>query len=394
MRVLFVGVASSIHTARWISQISGLGWDLHLFDPENSLISPALQSVTLYTTWKKLDVPPSVTIRYRWPFLRGRMFLESKFPRIWRLIAPESSIQLAKLIQKLSPDCIHSLGMQIASYYVADALVRLQDITIPWIYSAWGSDYYYYAKFPEHRERIVQVLSRANYLTADCERDLRIAQEYGFRGKIVGVFPTGGGYPVRSMLALRGNVRISKRHIVALKGLQHYAGRALVALEALKACKELLANYEIVIYQAAPEVKQRAIDLEKSHGLTIRILSRVKHEEMWALFGRSRLAIGYSISDGTPNAMLEAMIMGALPVQSDPGGASAEWIEDGANGLLVSPDNLEHLVGCIRKALIDDELVDSAADLNRRLALEKLDKEVVQPKVIEIYRQVFNSKLF
>jgi len=31
MRILFVGLSQSIHTARWIDQITDQGWDLHLY---------------------------------------------------------------------------------------------------------------------------------------------------------------------------------------------------------------------------------------------------------------------------------------------------------------------------------------------------------------------------
>ena len=36
MRVLFVAMADSIHTARWIRQLQGQGWDLHLFPVDTS----------------------------------------------------------------------------------------------------------------------------------------------------------------------------------------------------------------------------------------------------------------------------------------------------------------------------------------------------------------------
>ena len=31
MRILFVAMADSVHTARWISQIDDQGWDIHLY---------------------------------------------------------------------------------------------------------------------------------------------------------------------------------------------------------------------------------------------------------------------------------------------------------------------------------------------------------------------------
>ena len=31
MKILFVAMSDTIHTARWIGQLAGLGWDVHLF---------------------------------------------------------------------------------------------------------------------------------------------------------------------------------------------------------------------------------------------------------------------------------------------------------------------------------------------------------------------------
>ena len=51
---------------------------------------------------------------------------------------------------------------------------------------------------------------------------------------------------------------------------------------------------------------------------------------------KSFVYIGNSISDGMPNTMLEAMTMGAFPIQSNPGGVTEEIVENEVNGLLLN----------------------------------------------------------
>src|SRR5207244_623486 len=51
MRVLFVAMAHSVHTARWIAQLRGRGWDLHLFPVESARLHPELHDVTLPDAW-------------------------------------------------------------------------------------------------------------------------------------------------------------------------------------------------------------------------------------------------------------------------------------------------------------------------------------------------------
>ena len=81
---------------------------------------------------------------------------------------------------------------------------------------------------------------------------------------------------------------------------------------------------------------------------------------------KTAAAIAVSISDGTPNTMLEAMAMGACPVQSDTG-STAEWIDNGENGLLVPPEDVGVIESAIRRVVSDDELVLRADRLNEAL---------------------------
>ena len=48
MRILFVAMANSIHTARWINQLADQGWDIHLFPVEDKGIHPDLRNLTTH----------------------------------------------------------------------------------------------------------------------------------------------------------------------------------------------------------------------------------------------------------------------------------------------------------------------------------------------------------
>ncbi|MBA2526446.1 MAG: glycosyltransferase [Pyrinomonadaceae bacterium] len=84
--------------------------------------------------------------------------------------------------------------------------------------------------------------------------------------------------------------------------------------------------------------------------------------------------------------MLEAMVMGAFPIQSDTL-STAEWIKHGENGLLVRPDDPESIGDAIRRALIEDDLVDRAADFNTTIT-QQIDRTIIKPKVVDLYRKV------
>jgi hypothetical protein len=46
-----------------------------------------------------------------------------------------------------------------------------------------GSDLYWYSQVQRHRKRIAKVLATVDYLALECERDKKLANQFGFRGR-------------------------------------------------------------------------------------------------------------------------------------------------------------------------------------------------------------------
>lgn len=243
-----------------------------------------------------------------------------------------------------------------------------------------------YGRQHQHEERIRAFLANCDYYIADCERDLTLVREFGFKGQTLGVFATAG-YDLEHLRQFRQRGSSSSRRVIALKGYQGIrGGRALVAIQALRMVSDLLTGFELVVYLASDEIRSAMSDLSNIRGLKLTALPYSPHDEFLKLMGRSRLAIGVGLSDGTPNAMLEAMVMGAFPIQSDTL-STAEWIKHGENGLLVSADDPEAIGDALRRALTDNDLVDRAADLNTTVT-QQIDRTVIKPKVVDLYRSV------
>src|SRR5690606_4235496 len=112
------------------------------------------------------------------------------------------------------------------------------------------------------------------------------------------VFPTAGSYDVEE---LRSEITIdqpSRRRSIALKGYQHWQGRALLALEALRGCGEILSRYTLEIYLPVPSVVTAARDFAQTSGISLKIHEQSPNIEILRLFGRSRVGFSMSITDG------------------------------------------------------------------------------------------------
>jgi glycosyltransferase involved in cell wall biosynthesis len=381
MQILFVAKLHSPHTARWISQITDLGWDIHVFgyDEKPHL---ALRNVTFH----------QVQLKKLWPFKRGEYRLRH-IPYVRDILFP-FAFRLATLIRELQPDCIHSL--MFASEMLEAKRLLGGKLPGKWIYSSWGSDVFFEHQLPKKREFLKKVFASVDYYISDCQRDVGIARGCGFKGEVLGVFPRPGAYRLSEMLQYRSTAQPSQRKVITFKGYQNYSGRALTTLEAIRLAADSLKPYQIIIHSAIgtwasgryEEVKAQADKVAQSEGLNISFMPHSPLEAMWELFGHSRVSIAISASDGTPNTMLESMVMGAFPIQSDTSAAS-EWIEDGVNGAIVPHDDPEAIARAIRRAAIDDALVDSAAEINLQLARERLDTSVIVPQVHAMYNRVF-----
>ncbi len=398
MRILFVAFSESIHTARWIQQLQGQDWELHLFPSVDQGVAHGdLRGVTVHYSFygKHPQWPYSVNVNKKGLNV-GHFFPAAGLRLIAKKLFPQYRVrQLARVIQRVQPDLIHSLEIQHGGYLVNEVRRGWQGKFPKWMVTNWGSDIYLFGKLKEHQEKIRNLLEHCDYYSCECQRDVDLARTFGFKGTILPVFPNTGGIDLDKAKKLRSSGKTSERKIIALKGYQNWAGRALVGLRALERCKDVLAGYEIVLYSVIPENSGVVLAAElfsAKTGIPIQILPLgTSHEEILRLHGKSRLSIGLSIGDGASTSFLEALAMGSFPIQSNTACAD-EWIECGETGFLVPPEDSEKIEQKIRIALADDELVDQAALENWKTAQRKLDAKMLQKKTLDVYAKIMRDK--
>lgn len=407
MRILFVAVGGSIHTARWIDQLVDRGWDLHLFPTEIHHLRPELRGVTLHDVEdpRRFTRERTVTIHDRfysafgrdWALPFGR-YRATQWMMRWQTQFGNQAWRLARLIDRLRPDIVHSLGLHLGGYLTLAAREFCRKPFPTWVVTNWGSDLFLFGRLTEHKDRLAKVLSAADYYWCECQRDVELAKSWGFPSqRILPLIPGSGGFDIERAAALRMPGPTSARRVITVKGYQDWAGRALVALQALRGCADLLTGYRITIYTGGrdPEPVRIAGEL-LSQDLNIPVSfvpPRTPHESMLRLHGQSRISIGLSISDSIAISLLEAMLMGSFPIQSNTG-AAYEWIEDGKTGLIVPPEDPHAVTEAIRRALWEDQLVDAAAEINQRVIAERCDRRQLAERVAATYERIAAGQTF
>ena len=373
MKILFISMPS-IHTIRWIDNLIDSNHELFWFDVMHKGKLDTNDKVLQFTDWKKRKIRP----------IKGEYFLSRKAPFLYEKIRPFLEVTeneyLEKIINEIKPDVVHSFEMQSCSYQIRKTMEKHPDLK--WIYSCWGNDLYYYKNFKEHRAAIKKVLKRVNFIHTDCQRDIEIAKSLGFKGKHLGVIPGGTGYKLDQLQKYK--IPIGQRKIILVKGYEHIFGRGLTIIKALEEITEEIKDYEVIVFAAHPIV----IEYVKQKKLPFITLDRhgLKHDKVLELMGKALVYIGNSISDGMSNTLLEAIVMGAFPIQSNPGNVSEEIINDKINGLIINnPESTLEIKNLILDALKDRQRLIMASEINSEIAKTRLDLETNRNKVLAIY---------
>ena len=245
----------------------------------------------------------------------------------------------------------------------------------------WGSDIFWFQRFAKHRAKLEALLKLADAYSAECHRDVALARELGFMGEALPVIPNAGSFSKAdlSMPLLPPD----ERKTIALKGYHGWVGRAKVSLEAVRGLAEELKEYKFVVYSANRSVINLASKVAKETGLDITAHAKgsLSHQQVLELFAKSKVYVGLSESDGIRASMLEAMAMGAIPVQTSTA-CCDEWFKD--SGVAVREITVQAVKTAIQQGLVLAENPANANE-NRKTIELKANAEDVRKTALTFY---------
>ena len=372
MRVLAVGMFDSPHFAKWLS--------LHSHRPINFLLFPSSPHRRLNSELSRLLSSDTVA-KFELSKLSG-----FAAPIVWLINKCTGGfaqkLRLQRLILAFRPDFVHALELQGAGYMSARALQSPSLRNTKFIVTNYGSDIYWFQSQPRHRRQLVHLLERADQYAAECNRDVELARSLGFKGEVMPVMPNAGGFPARKLKSCP--VEPSLRNLIMVKGYHGWVGRAHIALQALESISAELQDYEIVVYSCNLSTKRLATQVAKRTGLTITAYSKgaLTHDVMVEKFSRSLIYSGLSLSDGISTSMLEAMAMGAIPVQTSTA-CCDEWFSE--TGVAIETLAAEEVAQGIQRAIGLALTTDSAAK-NRETIRARASREEIAKQALAFYQ--------
>jgi glycosyltransferase involved in cell wall biosynthesis len=282
---------------------------------------------------------------------------------------------IRKAILKFRPEFIHAMETQNGAYPLSRALTHVHKkklLSPPVLLTLFGSDLYWYSRFPEHRNRILTALRLVDFLALECERDRRLALELGYKGKFLPLRPVARGISPELLLE-KNNLEVEQqRKSIAVKGYSGTWGLAHVAIEALALSKVDISAFTVEIFSAERGAIRAAKKYLLPKGIQYKVYKKgtLQHFEVLKLLRRSLIYIGLSRSDGLPSSMLEAMSQGAFPIQTSTACLDG-WLENGETGFAVSEPSAALVANLIEGAFNSPELLESARSKNLYLIEEK-----------------------
>jgi glycosyltransferase involved in cell wall biosynthesis len=320
----------SIHIANWLDRIQHLDAEIILFPSRryrkiNSKLSSLAQRK-----------PESIKISNILPNRILSPYFEFLFEKVFNSLTGRSfrAIWLKNILRIHNPKFIHAIEIQSAGYLLLDAHMRKESLRNI-IITNWGSDIFYYQGIEEDYLKIRKVLELADYYSAECLRDYKLAEKFGFKGTNLPLIPNSASFDQGEIEETLEPKAREKRILVKCYGGNF--GLPNETVEAISCFLEKHEDYCAHLYSVTPDIINIVENLRTQfpNRITFSTVKRpISNKNIRILFKSSRIYLGMSKSDGLSTSFLEALALGAYPIQTGTSCAN-EWVNLGANASII-----------------------------------------------------------
>jgi len=325
---------------------------------------------------------------YRFPFFaRNKLLIEYKKIPVFRMILYYVTGFFLTIYAVLKNKCdvIHAHWAIPTGLIGAWAGILLRK---PLFVTIHGTDLRMALERSEFVRRLfIYVCEKADHLNCVSEVQKKEMEQLGITSEKTSTFPMGIddgfleiGKNRRSELNKRSFVILSNRNLLPIYNVSLLVGAIPIVLKEEPETKFLIVGDGTE--RGALEREVRNLDINSS----VKFLGRVPHEKMPNLLSQADIYVSTSLHDGTSVSLLEAMGSGAFPVVTDIP-ANREWIVNGENGFLISPDEPNSLASKIIYAIHAPRLLEKGRIENLSV-VEKAVWTANIEKIKKVYSRV------
>ncbi len=380
MRLLFVADGRSPTARNWIQYWIQRGDEVHLASTFPCDSMPGLSA---------LEVAPVAFSRFSAPAASGPRRRDSRFLNLrnkirhWLgpLTIPRAAERLRGIAERAQPDLVHAMRIPYEGMLAANA-----GLQVPLIVSTWGNDFTLHApSTPLMRQHTRWAMLVADALHADCERDIRLAREWGLApSKPTLVTPGNGG--IRTDIFFPPEQPVEVPVIFNPRGFRAYI-RNDTFFRAVPLVLEKIPNARFICASMAGQPEALNWIQELGIANSVELLAPLPQTSLAEIYRRAMILVSPSAHDGTPNSLLEGLACGCFPVAGDLE-SIREWIDDGVNGLLVDSADPSALANAIINAIKNKDLRKQAAGHNRSLIAKRAEYAQNMARAEEFYKTV------
>jgi len=301
---------------------------------------------------------------------------------------PVALRSLRALAKRVQPDAIQTHAVKSHFLARAGGLAELA----PWV--AFHHGY----TWPDMKARAYNQLDRWSLRAA--RRIVTVSQP--FRDELVGfgvsperieivhnAIPPAWGAKAREpeqAARLRAAAGIPpERKVILIVGRLSREKDHLTLLEAVGRLRDAVIPHLVIVGDGPekPRIEERVRELNMAGSVTF--TGQQASAEPW--YGIADLAVLSSLSEGSPNALLEAMATG-VPVVATAVGGIPEIVTNERSALLVQPGDAESMSAAMNRLLTEPELADRLTRRSRELILERHEPEMRVRRLVSVYRSV------
>jgi glycosyltransferase involved in cell wall biosynthesis len=223
----------------------------------------------------------------------------------------------------------------------------------------------------------------AKYYSAEFHRDYELALRNGFVGKFLPLNPNAGGFKEDVM---KRNVKHSdERNLIIAKCYGGKFGLGELIIEAIE--KYLIVNERISVffYSVTPDLEdilEELIDRFPDRINFSSVRNKLSITDIYEKFADAKIYVGASRSDGISTSFLEALVLGAYPIQTNTS-CGKEWLDKGFNAHLIEPSAVSLLNALIEINQFTN--LDKMRTNNKTLAGSLLNFNSIKKQSLEFY---------